>query len=142
MRGLGRRILFAPVVLVIVAVVIYGGLRLLRPDLYPAGDPVLSGTVHDLDRALLHLDFGCAPPGGVGSGARPSGKCLPVRVLLQRGMMTDIWLLVGSILIGGVAGVLGGLWCAGRPGSRAASALQAGAALAYCAPVYVVGLGL
>jgi peptide/nickel transport system permease protein len=142
MIALARRLLFAPVVLVIVAVVIYGGLRILRPDLYPPGDPVLSGTVHDLDRALLHLDLGCAPPGGVGSGARPSGKCLPVRVLWQRGMMTDIWLLVGSIVVGGVGGVLGGLWCAGRPGTRAASALQAVAALAYCAPVYVVGLAV
>src|SRR3954452_17225669 len=140
--SLGRRILFAPLILVAVTIVIYGGLRILRPDLYPAGDPVLSGTVHDLDRALLHLDLGCAPPGGVGSGARPSGTCLPVRVLWQRGMMADIWLLVGSIVIGGVAGVLGGLWCAGRPGTRSASALQAVAALAYCAPVYGVGLAV
>jgi ABC-type dipeptide/oligopeptide/nickel transport system permease component len=140
--GIVRRLLFAPVVLVIVAVVIYGGLRILRPDLYPPGDPVLSGTVHDVNRALLHLDLGCAPPGGTGSGARPSGKCLPVRVLLQRGMMADIWLLLGSIVVGGVGGVLGGLWCVGRPGTRSASALQAAAALAYCAPVYVVGLGV
>jgi peptide/nickel transport system permease protein len=142
MIALARRLLFAPVVLVIVAVVIYGGLRILRPDLYPTGDPVLSGTVHDLNRALLHLDLGCAPPGGTGSGARPSGKCLPVRVLWQRGMMADIWLLLGSIVVGGVAGVLGGLWCVGRPGTRASSALQAAAALAYCAPVYVVGLAV
>jgi peptide/nickel transport system permease protein len=141
-RGLARRIAFAPVVLVAVAVVIYGGLRILRPDLYPPGDPLLGGIVHDLDRALLHLDLGCAPPGGTGSGARPSGKCLPVRVLWQRGMAADIWLLVGSIVVGGVGGVLGGLWCAGHPRTRTARALQGGAALAYCAPVYVVGLGL
>jgi peptide/nickel transport system permease protein len=128
--------------LVAVAVVIYGGLRILRPDLYPPGDAVLGGIVHDLDRALLHLDLGCAPPGGTGSGARPSGKCLPVRVLWQRGMAADIWLLVGSIVVGGVGGVLGGLWCAGHPLTRAARALQGGATLAYCAPVYVVGLGL
>src|SRR3954463_12522348 len=124
MRGLGRRVLFAPLILVVVAVVIYGGLRVLRPDLYPTGDPVLSGTVHDLNRALLHLDFGCAPPGGVGSGARPSGHCLPVRVLWQRGMVADIWLLVGSIVVGIVVGVLGGLWCAGHPRTVRARALQ------------------
>ena len=58
-----RRIVLAPVVLLAVAVVIYGGLRILRPDLYPPGDPLLGGIVHDLDRALLHLDLGCAPPG-------------------------------------------------------------------------------
>src|SRR5207248_5721591 len=71
--GLARRIVFAPVVLVAVAVVIYGGLRILRPDLYPPGDPLLGGIVHDLDRALLHLDLGCAPPGGkTGASAMPS----------------------------------------------------------------------
>ena len=128
--------------LLAVAVVIFGSLRILRPDLYPAGDPLPAGIVHDLDRALLHLDLGCAPPGGTGSGARPSGKCLPVRVLWQRGMAADIWLLVGSILVGGVGGVLAGLWCAGHPRTRVARALQAGAALAYCAPAYVVGLAL
>jgi peptide/nickel transport system permease protein len=119
----------------------YGSLRILRPDLYP-GDPLLGGLVDDLNRGLLHLDFGCAPPGGVGSGARPSGKCLPVRVLWQRGMAADIWLLVGSIVIGILVGVLGGLWCAGHPRTWRARALQTGAALAYCAPVYFVGLGL
>jgi peptide/nickel transport system permease protein len=128
-------------VLVAVAVVIYGGLRILRPDLYP-GDPLLGGIVHDLDRALLHLDFGCAPPGGTGSGARPSGECLPIRVLWQRSMAADVWLLAGSIVIGVVAGVLAGLWCAGNPRTLRARALKTGAALAYCAPVYFVGLGL
>jgi peptide/nickel transport system permease protein len=139
-RGLAPRILFAPVVLVAVAVVVYGGLRILRPDLYP-GQSLPGGIVHDIDRALLHLDLGCAPPGGrTGTSARPSGKCLPVRVLWQRGMVADIWLLGGSIIIGGVAGVLGGLWCVGHPRTLAARALQGGAALAYCAPVYLVGL--
>lgn len=142
MRGLARRILFAPVVLVAVAVVIYGGLRILRPDLYPPGDSLLGGTIHDLDRALLHLDLGCPPPGGTGSGAKPSGTCMPVRVLWQRGMVADIWLLAGSIVVGGVGGVLGGLWCVGHPRTRAARALQGGAVLAYCAPVYGVGLAL
>src|SRR5919199_789828 len=103
--GLARRLVFAPVVLVAVAVVIYGGLRGLRPGLYPPGDPLLGGIVHDLDRALLHLDLGCAPPGGTGSRAKDSGKCMPVRVLWQRGMVADIWLLAGSIVAGGVGGV-------------------------------------
>ena len=141
MGGLARRIFFAPLVLVAVAVVIYGGLRILRPDLYP-GDPLLGGIVHDLDRALLHLDFGCAPPGGTGSGARPSGACTPLRVVWQRGMAADIWLLAGSIVVGGVVGVLGGLLCVGHPRTLAARALRTGAALAYCAPVYFVGLAL
>lgn len=142
MAGLARRILFAPVVLVAVALVLYGSLRILRPDLYPAGDTLLGGIVHDLDRALLHLDLGCAPPGGTGSNARASGECMPVRVLWQRGMAADIWLLTGSIVIGIVVGVIGGLWCAGHPRTLRARTLQTGAALAYCAPVYFVGLAL
>jgi peptide/nickel transport system permease protein len=130
-------------VLLAVAVVIYGSLRILRPDLYPPGDPLLGGIVHDLDRALLHLDLGCAPPGGkTGSTAKASGTCMPVRVLWQRGMVADIWLLAGSVVVGVVGGVLGGLWCAGRPGTLSARALQTGAALAYCAPPYFVGLAL
>jgi peptide/nickel transport system permease protein len=141
--GLARRILFAPVVLVAVAVVCYGGLRILRPDLYPPGDSLLGGIAHDLDRALLHLDFGCAPPGGkTGTTAKPSGHCLPVRVLWQRGMAADIWLLAGAIIVGGVGGVVGGLWCVGNPRTLPARALQGVAALAYCAPVYLVGLVL
>jgi peptide/nickel transport system permease protein len=129
-------------VLVAVAVVIYGGLRILRPDLYPPGDPLLGGILHDLDRGLLHLDLGCAPPGGTGSTARPSGTCTPIRVVWQQGMAADVWLLAGSIVFGVVGGVLGGLWCAGHPRTLLARALHTGAALAYCAPVYFVGLAL
>jgi peptide/nickel transport system permease protein len=141
--GLARRILFAPVVIVAVAVVIYGGLRILRPDLYPPGDPLLGGILHDLDRGLLHLDFGCAPAGGItGSSAKPSGMCLSIRELWQRSMAADVWLLAGSIVIGVVGGVLGGLWCVAHPRTMLGRALQGGAALAYCAPVYFVGLAL
>jgi peptide/nickel transport system permease protein len=140
--GLARRIAFAPVVLLAVAVVMFGGLRILRPDLYPPGDPLPAGIVHDVERAL-HLDLGCAPPGGqTGSTARPSGFCTPVRVLWQRSMAFDIWLLAGSIVVGVVGGVLGGLWCAGRPRTLRARALRMGATLAYCAPPYFVGLAL
>jgi peptide/nickel transport system permease protein len=121
----------------------FGGERILRPDLYPPGAPLLGGIVHDLDRGLLHLDLGCAPPGGkTGSTAKSSGACMPVRVLWQRGMAADVWLLAGSIVVGVVAGVLGGLWCAGNPRTVRARALQTGAALAYCAPVYFMGLAL
>jgi peptide/nickel transport system permease protein len=129
--GLARRLAFAPVVFLAVAAVIFGGLRILRPDLYPPGDPLIGGILHDLDRGLLHLDVGCSPPG-----------CTPVRVLWQRGMAADLWLLGGSIVIGAGFGVLGGLWCVGHPRTLAGRALQAGAALGYCAPVYFVGLAL
>jgi peptide/nickel transport system permease protein len=57
-------------------------------------------------------------------------------------MAADVWLLTGSIVVGVVGGVVGGLWCVGHPRTLGGRALQAGAALAYCAPVYVVGLVL
>jgi peptide/nickel transport system permease protein len=60
--------------------------------------------------------------------------------MLERGMAADIWLLTGAIVVGVVAGVLGGLWCSGHPQTLLSRALQGGAALAYCAPVYLVGL--
>jgi peptide/nickel transport system permease protein len=119
----------APLVLVAVAVVIYGGLRILRPDLYPPGDPFFGGVLHDLDRGLLHLDFGCSPPG-----------CTSNRELWQRGAAGDIWLLAGGLLVGVGGGVLAGLWCAGHPRALVARGLVAASAIGYCAPVYVVGL--
>jgi peptide/nickel transport system permease protein len=138
-----RRLAFAPVVLIAVAVVIYGGLRILRPDLYPPSDTWAGGTAHDINRALLHLDLGCAPPGGkTGSSAKPSGHCLTIRTLWGRTMVADIWLLAGSIVIGVVIGVLAGLWCAGHPRSRRSHAMQTVASVFYCAPVYFVGLML
>src|ERR1044071_10395473 len=93
--GLARRILFAPVVLVAVAVVLYGSWRILRPDLFP-GHPLPSGIVHDVNRALLHLDLGCAPPGGTGSGARASGKGMPRPVLWERRLAADVRLAAGG----------------------------------------------
>ena len=38
-----------------------------------------------------------------------------------------------------VLGVLGGVWCAARPRSRASRAVESVAMLFYCAPVYVAG---
>jgi peptide/nickel transport system permease protein len=129
-------------VLIAVAVVIYGGLRILRPDLHP-GDSLLGGTAHDINRSLLHLDLGCAPPGGkTGSSARPSGHCLTIRALWQRTMAADIWLLTGAIVIGVIVGVMAGLWCAGHAKTRRSHLMQTIASVFYCAPVYFVGLML
>jgi hypothetical protein len=50
-------VFFAAVTLLAIAIVAYGGMRALRPETYP-GQDVLGGLRHDLDRALLHFDFG------------------------------------------------------------------------------------
>jgi peptide/nickel transport system permease protein len=125
-----RRLALAPVVLVVVGAVTYGVPRILRPDLYP-GESFVPGLRHDLERAFLHLDFGCA-------GILPG--CPPIHDLWVNGLAWDLWLLGGAVVIGTAGGILGGIWCARRPGSLGARALEAAAMAAYCAPVFFVGL--
>jgi ABC-type dipeptide/oligopeptide/nickel transport system permease component len=125
-----RRLAFAPIVLVVVAAVTYGVPRVLRPDLFP-GEGLLSGVAHDLERVFLHLDLGC-------SAILPG--CPPIHTLWVRGLAWDLWLLAGGVVFGAVGGILAGVWCARRPGSLRARALEAAAMTAYCAPVFFVGL--
>jgi peptide/nickel transport system permease protein len=125
-----RRLAFAPIVLAIVGAVTYGTPRILRPDLYP-GEHFWSGLWHDLDRAFLHLDFGC-------SGILPG--CPPLHDLWLAGMSWDLWLLGGAVVLGTAGGILAGVWCAARPDSFGARALETAAMVAYCSPVFFVGL--
>jgi peptide/nickel transport system permease protein len=105
--------------------------HLLRPNLF-AGEhgPLLSRLWQFLDRAFLHFDFGDSQQG--------SGR--PVADLIREGLPADLSLLAGGLAVGVAAGVLGGIACARRPRGIASRALQAGALVAMCAPVYVVGL--
>jgi peptide/nickel transport system permease protein len=130
--ALARRLVFAPLVFLAVAAILYLILRVLRPDLYP-GEDVFPGVAHDVGRVVLHFDLGCASslPG-----------CPDLAVLWRRGAPADLWLLAGALVGGTAVGVAGGLWCAGHPRALGAKALHLAAAVAYCAPVYVVGLGL
>jgi peptide/nickel transport system permease protein len=116
---------------VIVAALTYATPRVLRPDLYGGDAAVVSGTWHDLDRLFLHFDFGRA--------CNWQG-CPKIHDMWLRGVAWDLWLLTGGILIGAVGGVLVGLWCAQRPRSLPARAIEWVAMVLYCAPVYVVGL--
>jgi peptide/nickel transport system permease protein len=125
-----RRLAFAPVVLLVVGAVTYGVPRILRPDLYP-GEQFLPGLWHDLDRAFLHLDFGCA---GILAG------CPQIHDLWMNGLAWDLWLLGGALVLGTAGGILGGIWCARCPRSLSARGLETAAMVAYCAPVFFVGL--
>jgi peptide/nickel transport system permease protein len=129
-HSLVRRILFAPLVFVVVATVIYGGMHVLRPDMYP-GRSLVGGVAHDLDRTLFHLDFGCASsyPG-----------CPSEVSLWQRSAPADLWLLGGALLLGAGVGIAAGLWCAAHPGSWLSRGIQSVASVVYCTPVYVAGL--
>ena len=63
-------------------------MRALRPEEYP-DTPFWSGLGHDLDRSLLHFNFGeaCMFRG-----------CPEVRDLWARGYAADLWLLGGGLL--------------------------------------------
>jgi peptide/nickel transport system permease protein len=125
-----RRLAFAPVVFLVVAALTYALPRLLIPELFP-GSASLEGAAHDLNRALLHLDFGCA---------HVLAGCPSIHDLWLRGMAWDLWLIGGALVLGVVAGIPAGAWCARRPRSLRARALESAAAVAYCAPVFFVGL--
>jgi peptide/nickel transport system permease protein len=127
-----RRLLWGAVVVVTTAVAAYGLIRVLRPEVY-GGEAVLPGIRGDVERALLHFDLGeaCGLPG-----------CPAVSDLVRDGFAADLWLLAGALAIGVLAGIAGGGWCAARPRTRAARALESLAMVGYCMPVYVAGLGL
>lgn len=105
--------------------------RWARPDLYP-DETGVAGVVEAMERAFLHLDLGvaCGWPG-----------CPSVRTLWTLGYAADISMLFGTIAIGIGGGSAVGLWCAGRAGTRRARMVENAAAVLYCAPVYVIGLG-
>jgi len=127
-----RRLLFATGTLTLTAFFAYGTMRALRPEQYP-GQATVAGLFSDVDRALLHLDFGgaCMFPG-----------CPSIKGMWLDGMLVDLSLLAGGVAFAVAFGVLGGLWCASRRRTRSARALESAASLLYCAPVYVIGLGV
>ena len=124
-----RRLVWAAATVVLTAFFAYGMIRVMRPELYP-GEATLGGLSGDVSRALLHLDLGesCMFVG-----------CPPLRRIWLDGIWADLFLLAGGVAIGVGLGVLGGVWCAARPRSRASRALESVAMLFYCAPVYVAG---
>jgi peptide/nickel transport system permease protein len=127
-----RRLLYAAGTLILTAFFAYGTMRFLRPEQYP-GQATVADLFSDVDRALLHFDFG---------GACMFAGCPPIKRLWLDGLWADLLLLAGGVVFAVAFGVLGGLWCASRRRSRGARALEWVATVLYCAPVYVIGLGL
>lgn len=132
MRTLLGRLAATPIVVLIAAAVIYAIPRAAQPATY-GDESLVAGVLHDLDRVFLHFDLGraCGWPG-----------CPEIRDMWARGAIMDVWLLAGALAIGVGIGVLGGLWCAARPRSLVARALESVAMLAFCTPVYILGLGV
>jgi len=106
--------------------------RWSRPEKYP-DEQGWGGLAHAMDRAFFHFDFGVAC-GWVG--------CPRVSDMWLRGYAADVWMLFGSVAIGVAAGFALGLWCAGRADTRRARAVESSAVVLYCAPAYVLGLGV
>jgi peptide/nickel transport system permease protein len=128
---LSLRLAWTVVVVVVVTAASWLLLHVLRPELL-AGEPLLPALLDYLERAFLHLDLGRSTD----RGARP------VIELVREGIAADLWLLAGGLALGLAAGIAGGLYCAAHPRGALARVLEVLAALAVCAPVYVVGLGL
>ena len=127
-----RRVALGVLTLLAVACLTFGLVRVLRPELYP-GTPMLSGTLDDVERGFLHFDWGraCGWKG-----------CPPVRGMFARGFAADLWLIGGALVLGVGVGLLGAMWCARRPRSRRARAVEVVASVLYCTPVYVIGYSM
>ena len=127
-----RRIALGAIVVLFTAVFALGGWRFLRNDQYP-GESLVGGTLQDLERYFLHLDFGraCAYDG-----------CPYIHDLWVRGIRGDLWLLGLSLLAGVTIGVGAGAWCAARRGSLGARVVEAVGMFFFCTPPFVLGSGL
>ena len=102
----------------------------LRPDLRAGDDRLIFVALADyLQSAFLHFDFG-----------RSSTSGREIEELIRQGLPADLSLLGGGMFFGLLGGIAGGAYCAARPRTTKTRALEGAAALAMCAPVYVVGL--
>lgn len=127
-----RRVVYAVGVVLATVLIVSLVARALMPSLDPSRG-LVDGVAHDLDRMLLHLDFGQSTslPG------RPA-----VADLFGRSWGPDLSLLIGGVVSGAAGGALLGAVAASRPRSLLGRALDAAATIALCAPVYVIGFCL
>jgi peptide/nickel transport system permease protein len=105
----------------------------LRPGWFAGDDRAGPAQLADeLRRTFLHFDLGrsWAPPGD------------RVAQVIRRGLPADLSLLIGATAFGLVAGGAAATYCAARPGTVLARALEGAAAFFIFAPLYVVGLSL
>ncbi len=125
-----RRLGWGVLVVAATAFLAFGGIRALRPELF-AGQGWLEGVVADFDKVLSWQFDPVAFTRG-----RTMGE------ILADGFLTDVWFMAGTFAIGIGGGFAAGVWCASRRGSLPARGVEALAMLAFCTPVYVIGLGL
>jgi peptide/nickel transport system permease protein len=133
-----RRLVLGFGVVVVTAILAYGGWRYLRNDLPQNAGPWLTGTWEDLKRIFWDWDFGvaCSFASKTGSGCKDIGD------LFGRGWQADMWTVAGAVGLGVAAGMMGGLWCAAHPRAARTRLLEAVAMLGLCAPPFVFGYSL
>jgi len=127
-----RRTAGAVAVCVAVAALTFLTLHGLAPEFFDDTRPLPLPLemVHYLERVFLHADLGV-------STFRPFQ---PVLDMLGESIPADLSMLVGSMVVGLLAGSAGGVLCVRRPGSLLSRLLQVAAAVLLCAPVYVTGM--
>ena len=126
-----RRLAWGVLVVAATALLAFGGIRALRPEIFP-GVGWWEGVRADFDRVLSW------ELGDVGfTRSHP-----PMARLLGDGWVPDLLFLLGIFAIGVPAGIAGGIYCANRRGQWRARALEWLAMFFFCAPVYVIGLTL
>ena len=123
---LARRVIYAVLTVIATAFFAYGLIRLLRPETFGGGENLFVGTWHDVEGKVLNLSFGDPE----------------LKEMWLDGLWADVFLLAGGALAAVVLGVAGGLWCATRPRSRSARALESAAMLFLCTPPYALALAL
>lgn len=97
-----------------------------------APDEVVGGLGDYLERLVLHGDLGTSA-----LGTEP-----PVKDVIRDGLAVDMTLLLGGTVVAAAWGIPCGLWCAARPRSRSARALDLLAAVVLSAPVPFVAFGI
>ena len=123
-----RRLAWGVVVVGATALIAYAGLRALRPELFE-GTGLVEGVRGDFER-LLRWEL---PDQNFTQGRT-------MEEIIADGWLTDVYFMAGTLLLGVGGGFAAGVWCANRRGRPGARLVEALAMLAFCTPVYVIGL--
>lgn len=126
-----RRLAWGVVVVGATALIAYAGLRALRPELFE-GTGLAEGVGSDFGK-LLSWDLGHVT---FLYDHRPMAR------VIADGWQADVFFMAGTLALGVTAGFAAGVYCANRRGRPVARALEWLGMVAFCTPVYVVGLGL
>lgn len=128
----GRRLVGAALVVVVVTALAWWLFHLMRPELFPAAPSWPQQWRDYLTGVFLHFDLGQSRAAG-----NPD-----VAWVLRQGLPADASLFFGGLAAGVCGGLLAGAYAARHRRGRLAGLINGAGMVALCSPVYVVGLGL